>query len=228
MAAHARPRLMPGAKNGLNGSGHSLPTPPDSGDLGDLSASSGVEERELPPAPEAVLELCASCVRFVGTRYKVALDYTPETLPILDQYVRDARADVAERPETLAIVAAAAGAYLGEVMRKQFGGFWFAQGDHEAWRLYFTHVYLACNPLGMAVEALTLLDAEGWHSHFEVDPADAEAVAARLGALPDVEEEAFALPTTRMEALTVVHDTLRGHMEAQNTADVEFGPDDYR
>ncbi len=202
-----------GGNNGLNGTGQSGDALPD--------------ETDHPP-PQAVLELCASCVRFVGTRYKVALDYTPETLPILDQYVRDARGEVSARPETLQLVSAAVGAYLGEVMRQHYGAFWFAEGDHEAWRLYFVHVYLACNPLGMAFEALTLADAEGWHSHYEVDPVDADAVAARLAALPDVEQEAFALPTTRFEALTVVHDTLRAQMEATNTADVEFGPDDYR
>jgi len=205
---------MGSGKDGLNGTSHGS---------GELAA----EAAEYPP-PQAILELCASCVRFVGTRYKVALDYTPETLPILDQYVRDARADVSDRPETLELIASAVGAYLGEVMRQSYGAFWFAEGAHEAWRLYFVHVYLACNPLGMAYEALTLADAEGWHSHFEVDPADGDAVAARLGALPDVEQEAFALPTTRFEALTVVHDTLRDLMRAQNTADVEFGPDDYR
>ena len=205
---------MGGANNGLNGTGRSS---------GEVPA----DDSDYPPPP-AVLELAASCVRFVGTRYKVAIDYSTDTLPILDQYVRDARAEVHARPETLLLVAAAVGAYLGEVMRQQFGAFWFAEGEHEAWRLYFVHVYLACNPLGMALEAITLTDAEGWHSHFEVDPADADAVAARLAALPDVEHEAFALPTTRVEALTVVHETLRGLMEAQNTGDVEFGPDDYR
>lgn len=201
------------AGSGLNGSGKLPPEPKDA-------------EDEAPP--EAVTELAAACVRFVGTRYKVALDFTPDTLPVVDQYVRDALGEVDTRPETLAVVAASVGAYLGEVMRKQFGAFWFADGDHSAWRLYFTHVYLACNPLGMVLEALSPELAEGWHAHFEVDPGDADVVSARLAAIPDVEAELFAMPTTRMEALTIVHDTLRAHMESQNTGDVRFGPEDYK
>jgi len=202
------------AESGLNGSGR---LPPD------------VEgEVDARPPPEAVLELAAACVRFVGSRYGVALDFTADTLPVVDQYVRDARGDIEARPETLGVVAASVGAYLGEVMRRQFGAFWFAEGDHAAWRLYFLHVYLACNPLGMIVEALAPDEAEGWHAHFEVDPGDADVVSARLAAIPDVEAELFALPTTRMEALTVVHEALRAHMEEQHAGDVTFGPEDYR
>jgi hypothetical protein len=202
------------AESGLNGSGR---LPPDT-----------ETAEEAPPPPEAVLELAAACVRFVGSRYHVALDFTQDTLPVVDQYLRDARAEIEARPESLAVVATSVGAYVGEVMRRQFGAFWFAEGDHAAWRLYFINVYLACNPLGMVVEALAPELAEGWHAHFEVDPGDADVVAARLAAIPDVEAELFALPTTRMEALTVVHEALRSHMEAQNVGDVRFGPEDYR
>ena len=202
------------AGSGLNGSGR-LP-------------SDGESEEASGPPPDAIAELAAACVRFVGSRYKVALDFSPETLPVLDQYVKDARTEVEARPETLAVVSASVGAYLGEVMRRTFGAFWFAEGDHPAWRLYFTNVYLACNPLGMVLEALAPEEAEGWHAHFEVDPGDADVVAARLAAIPDVEAELFALPTTRMEALTIVHEALRAHMESQNTGDVRFGPEDYK
>ncbi len=180
------------------------------------------------PPPSAVTELAASCVRFVATRYGVALDFQPETLPLVDQYVRDGRPDAAEHPETIPLLAASVGAYLGEVMRRQFGAFWFAEGDHAGWRLYFTHVYLACNPLGMALEALSPEAAEGWHAHYEIDPGDADVVSARLAVFPDVDADVFSLPTTRFEALTVVYEALRAHMEAQHAGDVRFGPEDYR
>lgn len=201
--------------SGLNGSGR---LPPDDEDA-------HVEES---PSPTAVLELAASCVRFVGSRYGVALDFTEDTLPVVDQYVRDAQKEIDQRPEALALVAATVGAYLGEVMRRSFGAFWFADGEYSAWRLYFTHVYLACNPLGMVLEALAPEEAEGWHAHFEIDPGDADVVAARLAALPEVEAELFSMPTTRIEALTIVYEALRAHMEEQNTGDVRFGPEDYK
>ena len=193
-----------------------------------LNGSGKTHEPDSDAPPEAVLELASACVRFVASRYGVALDFTADTLPLVDQYVRDAKADAATRPETLPLLAASVGAYLGEVMRTQVGAFWFAEGDHSAWRLYFTHVYLACNPLGMILEALDPELAEGWHAHFEIDPADADIVATRLAAIPDVEADVYSLPTTRMEALTIVHEALRAHMESQNVGDVRFGPEDYK
>ena len=138
--SRATPLVMGTGMNGSNGSGK---LPPDSEETPD----------EAPP-PENVLELAASCVRFVAQKYNVALDFTPDTLPMVDQYVRDAQKEISARPETMAVLAATVGAYLGEVMRREFGAFWFAEGDYAAWRLYFTHVYLACNPLGMVLEAL--------------------------------------------------------------------------
>ena len=41
--------------------------------------------RDAPPP--AILELVASCVRFVLAKYRVELDGTPDTLGILDHYV---------------------------------------------------------------------------------------------------------------------------------------------
>ncbi len=181
----------------------------------------------LGPPPAAVAELCAAANRFVASRYKVALDGTPETLSLLDQYVRDAREAVRERPESLDLVAPAVGAYFGELARQEFGAEWFAEGAHEAWRLYFTNVYLAFNPIGVGREALTMHEEEGWHAHLELDPAEREAIDERLRAIPEVDEEEYYLPTTRLEVLTIVVETLRARAEAAGNADVRFTREDY-
>jgi len=181
----------------------------------------------LAPPPPAVAELVAAASRFVAARYKVALDGTPETLSLVDQYVRDAREAVRERPESLELVAPALGAYFGEVARHAFGAEWFAEGAHDAWRLYFTNVYLAFNPIGLAREALTMRDEEGWHAHFEVDPGERDAIDERLRAIPEVDEEDYYLPTARLETLTIVVETLRARAEAAGNADVRFTREDY-
>src|SRR3954447_8223299 len=98
------------------------------------------EPDPLPPPPPQVAELVAACMRFVASKYKVALDGTPDTLSLVDQYVREARKAYEERPESIDLVAPAVGAYLGEVMRQEFTAEWFADGAHDAWRLYFRHV----------------------------------------------------------------------------------------
>ncbi|MBX3186403.1 MAG: hypothetical protein KF819_05275 [Labilithrix sp.] len=166
-------------------------------------------------------------MRFVASKYKVALDGTPDTLSLLDQYVREAREAYKERPESIDLVAPAVGAYLGEVMRQELDAEWFAEGAHDAWRLYFHNVFLAFNPIGMAREAIAMEAAEGFHAHLVLDPALREMIEERLAAMPDVDEEEYYLPTTRYDVVTVVVETLRAHAEAAGTGDVKFTRDDY-
>jgi len=181
----------------------------------------------LAPPPPAIAELCAACMRFIASKYKVSLDGTPDTLSLVDQYVRDAREAMKERPESIDLVAPAIGAYLGEVMRQQFRGIWEAEGAHESFRLFFSTVYLSFNPIGMAREALTMMEAEGWNAHLTVDPGEREAIAERVAAMPDVDEEEYYLPTTRVEVVTAVVETLRARAEAAGTGDVRFEREDY-
>jgi hypothetical protein len=181
----------------------------------------------LPPAPDRVAELCAACMRFVASKYKVSLDGTPDTLSLVDQYIRDAREAVRERPESIDLVAPAVGAYLGEVMRQMFRGEWWAEGDYDGWRLYFTRVYLAFNPIGMAREAITMRDEPGWNAHLTLDPGEREEIEARVAAMPDVDEEEYYLPTTRLDVVTAVVETLRARAEANGTGEVTFDKSDY-
>jgi hypothetical protein len=205
--------------SGVNGAGSN-----GAGSFGDDEPPT---ERQLEPAPPAVAELCAACMRFVASKYKVPLDGTPDTLSLVDQYVREGREAIKERPETLDLVAPAVGAYLGEVMRQEFGAEWLAEGSYDLWRLYFTNVYLAFNPLGMAREALTMTPAEGWHAHLELDPGEREEIEQRLQAMPEVPEDEYYLPTTRIDVITAVVETLRARSEQQGTSDVTFTRADY-
>lgn len=177
--------------------------------------------------PPAVGDLAAACVRFVATRYGVPLDFTPDTLSLVDQYVRDSRKEVAEKPESLDLVQGAIGAYLGEVLRRQFSGTWRAEGDPSTWRVLMRTVFLAFNPIGMAREALTGEEAEGWGAHLHLDEAEREAVEGRLAALPEVDADDFYLPTTRAEVIEIAVSALRARMQASGLGDVQFGAEDY-
>ncbi|MDP9035347.1 MAG: hypothetical protein M3O50_11110 [Myxococcota bacterium] len=193
---------------------------------GENQATLDPDASAAPPLP--VSELAAACVRFVAGRYGARLDFAPETLSFVDQWIRDARADLSSRPEAVDLVQSAAGAYLGEVIRRQFGGVWFADGDHSGWRLHMSTVYCAFNPIGMAREALLLASADGWHAHFELDPGERDAVQARLEALPPVEDEDYYAPSTRYDVVSIVVDGLRAEMQARGLGDVRFTPDDYQ
>src|ERR1700722_3333173 len=185
------------------------------------------DPRDAPP-PVAVAELAAACVRFVAAKYKVPLDFEPETLSLVDQYVRDGREELAAKPETLDLLQASIGAYLVETMRRAFGATWFCDGDHDGWRLDFTYVYLTFNPIGMAREALMLGTADGWHAHLEADAGEREVLEQGLASLGEIEEEEYYAPTTRFDVIEIAVDTLRAKMQDDGNADVTFGPDDYR
>jgi len=202
----------------------------DTGHVGSNGAGAGsLVDRASPPepAPPQILELAASCVRFVIAKYKVPLDGTPDTLSILDHYVKEARAELEVRPEGLALVEAAVGAYFGEVVRGVFEATWFTEGEHADWRLRMKHVYLTFNPLGVAREALTQDDAPGWHAHIEVDPGEEEEVQRRLSVLPEVAEDEYFAPSTRFDVVELAVTALRARMRASGLGDVVFTDEDY-
>jgi hypothetical protein len=196
--------------------------------------------------PAEVAELAAACARFVSARYGVELDYQPDTLSLLDQWMRDARDGTSPDPagawsrpedgtssappqtaEIVELVQSAAGAYLGEVIRRELGARWVTGEDHSQWRLCLSTVYCAFNPLGMARESLLLEPAEGWHAHFELDPAERDAIEARLEALPEVPDDEYYAPSTRYDVVTIVFAALRERLRAQGMADVRFTTEDY-
>ena len=201
---------------------------------GEDAAVEGTSEEEPPPDPDAVAdppaavaELAAACVRFVATRYDIHLDFAPETLSLVDQWVKDARLELKDNPSLVDLVQGAAGAYLGEVVRRAFGATWSTPGGHAEWSLRMSTVYCAFNPLGMAREALMLGEAEGWHAHFELDPGEREEIEARLAALPEVDEEEYYAPSTRFDVVHIVVEALRERMRANGLSDVRFAAEDY-
>lgn len=181
----------------------------------------------LEPAPSNVAELAEGCVRFVATRYGTTLDYTSDTLGLLDQWVRDGRREAAERPEAARIVETAGGAYLGEVIRRAFGGIWRISGEESDWRLLLSSVFCAFNPIAMVREALRLAPAEGWHAHMDVDPSDRDAIESRLAALPEVSDDDYYAPSTRFDVVELVVEALRAMQRSRGHGDVRFDEEDY-
>lgn len=187
-------------------------------------------EKELPPPPEQVAELAQACIGYVERATGMKLDYEPETLPILDHYVRERRAEVVAKPELVEVLAAPVGAYLGEVIRRRLPSHWFAPaGDYRRWRIELENVFLSMNPLGAVVEAIWLQTAEGWGAHFRMRPDDERKAEAALANIPEVSEDDYYAPSSRLETLEIVVDAIVA-ATAANEADGEprtYGPDDY-
>ena len=134
------------------------------------------------PAPERVRDLADACVRFVERAVGVKLDYEPETLSLLDHYLVGARAAAAERPEAGALVAHAAGAYFGEVVRRRYPSWWRFEGDDPGdWRIELQPVYLAFRPVQLVADALfraRATGAEGAGTNHSTSAIEAAGAAA--------------------------------------------------
>jgi hypothetical protein len=179
-------------------------------------------------APRQVLDLAAACVRQVLAAHRVELDFTPATLPVLDHYLNEARAAVGARPETLPLIAHSAGAYLGEVVRRSHACWWRIDGnDPGAWRLELRDCYLAFYPVQVVHTALTRDQEDPAFSGIEMPPADLEALAARLEALPPVGEDEYFAPSTRVEILDIAVDAVVARRAAEPDGIRQLGPSDY-
>ncbi|GAC1538353.1 MAG: hypothetical protein NVS3B10_02820 [Polyangiales bacterium] len=211
---------MSGSANGHGEGGEGGEHPPE---------GESAPDEALEPPPGEVGELAEACVVFVERETKIRLDYSPETLPLVDHWLQQRRRDVGvSKDAVLALVAAPAGAYLGEVARRQHRLRWFAPpGDYRRWRLELENVFLSLNPIGAAVEALLLSEAEGWGAEFRMRRQDEPTVRAVLDELGELDVEEYYAPSNRLEGLEIVVDTLLRRQVVTEEPLPSYGPEDY-
>lgn len=217
-----------GKSNGhLNGNGAAHLDDESSEELETVDEQIDIPEDLLPP-PARILELAAACLRFVQGKYGVQLDFGSDTLSLVDQYVRDARKEVLLLPSSAELISLSVGAYLGEVLRRTFGGEWEAEGDPSTYRLCFSNVYMWTNPIGMGREALTTQTEDGWNAHLSARSEDRAALEARLKSLPEVDEDEFYLPTTRFDSVHIAFEALRARAIERGESAKRYRATDYR
>ncbi len=175
--------------------------------MGDTSNSVAPREQDHTPPPNEVADGAQTCIRYVQKNLGIALDYQPETLPVLDHYLREARAS--SGPETTELIASVAGCYLGEVLRSRHPLTWDTQHDDPLqWSL--TAPSITVFPLAIARVALEGPDAERQFETFRLAPKLQKALARRLQALPPVPDEEYIAPSTRVEVVDIAFDLLTG------------------
>lgn len=208
----------------------------DGGEAEELSPST------VPGAPPIILELAASCIRYVHQSVGVTLDFTAETLPLLDHYLAEAEKAVMAQSEsdmkaafaTLQLLVHTAGAYFGEVVRRRYPSWWRIEGDDPmTYRIELETAYLAFSPMLFVYEALAHgLAVQGDQAvleaaQIEMDEEDEKAAAARLEELSVSEEEYYA-PSTRLETIDVCVETIRARRMAEgDPVEMALTPEDY-
>jgi len=178
-------------------------------------------------APQHIIDLVASCMRFVERAVGLPLDFTPDTLPVLDHYLRGARS--ASRDEITNLIVPAAGAYFGEVVRRHLGpARWhWDEADPSACRLEFERVFLSFNPLGSALEAIRGSAIPGSGAHFGLLRDEEAMVHAALERMGEVREDDFFRVAVRYEAVEQIVMVLLELGASSGQPFRVFGPDVY-
>lgn len=181
------------------------------------------------PAPEPIADLVTACLGYVKRALGTDLDFTPETLPLLDHYLSEVREELAAKPELAQLTAHAAGAYFGEVLRRQMQGFWrLPSGSLHDYQVCSSVAFVSINPFGVAYDALyASTDHEGPRSNLRLSPEDLGYVSARLASVPELPEDQFYLLTTRVEVIEITVEALRAKLEQEGYAELEYTPEDY-
>lgn len=180
-------------------------------------------------APPQIVELCQSLTDFVERAIGIRPDYTPETLPLVDHYIRLAQSAIEERPEALDLTAQAIGAYFGEVVRRSLVGFWRVPSPNfHDWQLCGQAAFVAFNPIGIGYDALTSgQNHAGPNSQVKLSPDDIRGVNDRLALLPPVPEDEYFSLSTRHEALEIIYEAVRSHAIQRGYDETTFDEDDY-
>jgi hypothetical protein len=178
-------------------------------------------------APVAVRDLADGCVRYVKRALSIELDYTPDTLPLLDHYLRNA-SDVSQQ-DVLSLVAPAAGAYFGEVVRRTLGPcrWHWVEGDFSACRLEFERCFLSFNPIGSALATMLSGEAEHYGGELALLPEDEPMVKQSLERVGEVDEQDYYRLAVRYEVIEQVVSLLIEKAIASNELSRRFGPDVY-
>ncbi len=191
----------------------------------ELLDPTGVDE-----APHLVLELAASAFRMVKQTLKIDLDFTPDTLPLLDHHLQTARAEAEKSADLRELLATSAGGYFGEVVRRHlpFARWHVDEKDFASWRIEFGHVFLYFNPVGVAHEALRGRDVEGWQAHLEVLPSDRSLLEQALSRMGEIDADDYYTLSVRFEVLSQVVAALEAAQVARGEVGRRFPREIYR
>ncbi len=155
-------------------------------------------------APTEVADFAGQAVEYVQRSLGVVLEYNSETLPVLDHYLRQVPDG---QPGARELVIATAGAYYGEVVRRQLGGSWLVQGEPDGWRVVLPGG-LSFAPAGFVATAMALSEVDDYDTSFDAPPKILEMFEEALESMAPVTDEQYYSLCGRFDTIEHVQDVL--------------------
>jgi hypothetical protein len=182
------------------------------------------DEQPIPVEVEDLVRMArANITKVIG----VEPDLTPETLPLVDEYLRQVPTDTAD--EVLDLAVSAVAAYFGEVVRRRLNGRWTLRSAHPAfWRIELTSCFLYFSPFGMVGEVLNGAESDEYDGAFATLDELRDPLATMLATVPPVTEEEYYSLCGRIDILQLVADWLVGQSLADAQHQRQFTAEDYR
>jgi hypothetical protein len=225
--------------------GASLREDPPGRDAGDPGRTAAL----VPGSAAALADQLATALRdHVRRSLGVELEASPTSLAFVDHYLHGARTE--QRPAIALLVAAEAGAWYGELVRREMGGQWIGDGqDPRSLRLLLRDQFLHFAPVDQALEVVLGPEADesrvpdgpdldtAFHARpvelartsdtATTDADDETWLAARLAELPPVGEDEYYSLTCRFETLQLVLELLAAKHVGEGRSPREYGLEDY-
>ncbi len=160
------------------------------------------------PVPPRVREYAEQVVTYVKRALGVTLEYDSNTLPVLDHYLRTVEETAGTaQPATLQLVIVTAGAYFGEVVRRQLGGRWELSEKDIEWRMVLP-TGLNFAPAGFVASAIAQADLDDIDSELEAPPRMRPHVQQALSRMGEVSVDDYYSLCGRLDTLEHIHEVL--------------------
>jgi hypothetical protein len=129
-----------------------------------------VSQQEI---PKVVKDFIANGLDLIKNSLSFDLDFTSETLPFVDHYLKTINS---EKDDIQFLVACGTGAYLGETMRQLWGGKWFVENENEpqTWQIRFVSAPLAINPVSIVYNVIKKDESVAIGAYLNVPPNSRE------------------------------------------------------